>query len=1048
MLDSLRTQAPDRASAERLWTSPAATIGIITAVGLAYFFAAQLGLALLTATERVAVFWPASGIATGTLLALGRWTRVPVAVAVLGASVAAALLSDRNVWAALAFGLCNAGEALLAAWLIERWFGASFNIDSLHRVLGLFAAAGVAAATAAVGASGAMKLFGPSTAASLDIWEVWFASDALGIVTVAPLLIGVAAAVRDAPSWRELLEGSLGVVAVTATIGSLLAILSGPWSLIAPASLLFPLLLWLGYRCRPVFAAAAVFTIAAAIVLTTTHEFGRYGDPAQPIAVRVIAAQIAMLGTAMAALALAALFAERRRYEATIVASEARLRSLLGALPAAIYTTDEAGHITYCNQAAVDLWGTRPELGKTHWSDVCRLRYLDGTPMPHDQRPTQMCLKHGRAIRDREALLERADGTRVPIIPCPAPFFDEHGALAGVVSMKIDISELKRAEAALNERNAQLELAGRAARVGSYTLDFATGIVQLSPGCAAIYGLPEGTVEMSHDEGRARVHQKDLARLDALFAQASKEQRYEFVAQFRIDRANDGQVRWIEARNLVSYEAGRPSRIVGISIDITERKQAEAVLKGSERRLAEALTAGRVIAFEWDAITGQSRRSANAALILGLEEVGGMQGSQHYNILGQVHPDDREGFQRRIRDLCPENPSYAMSFRYCHPDGRQLWLEETAQGEFDAMGRLLRVRGLTRDITDRRQAERALEERNMQLSLAGRAALVGSFAYDFDTEQMQISEGYAAIHGLPPGTRQMTCGMWKAGVHQEDVARYDELRRHVFHEQRAEYGAEYRIVRGTGEVRWIEARCFVTYRADGRPLRVVGVNIDVTDRKRAEDHQHMLVAELDHRVKNVLATVSAIASRTQDEDASGGDFVAALAGRIKSMAATHELLSRRHWKGIAMSELVRRELAPYATRTNTDINGPELTLSPEAGQAVSMVLHELTTNAAKHGALNASSGRVCVRWYPVTNGNADPRVCIEWRETGGPLVQTPKKSGYGMEVIRDLIPYELGGTVDLAFAPEGVRCDLDIPGAKPNGGNRLLQRHDQLAAGA
>jgi two-component sensor histidine kinase len=229
---------------------------------------------------------------------------------------------------------------------------------------------------------------------------------------------------------------------------------------------------------------------------------------------------------------------------------------------------------------------------------------------------------------------------------------------------------------------------------------------------------------------------------------------------------------------------------------------------------------------------------------------------------------------------------------------------------------------------------------------------------------------------------------------------------------------------------------------------VVGVNIDITDRKRAEEHQSMLVAELDHRVKNVLATVSAVASRTQDADVSRAEFVAALSGRIQSMATTHELLSRRQWKGVSLRGLVRRELAPYSTLTNTDISGPELTLTPEAGQAVSMVLHELTTNAAKHGALSSPNGRVCIRWYRVRNGNADPRVCIEWRETGGPAVRVPRKSGYGMEVIRDLIPYELAGTVDLVFASEGVRCDLNIPVGKRNGGDRSVQHHDHVAASA
>jgi PAS domain S-box-containing protein len=472
-------------------------------------------------------------------------------------------------------------------------------------------------------------------------------------------------------------------------------------------------------------------------------------------------------------------------------------------------------------------------------------------------------------------------------------------------------------------------------------------------------------------------------------------------------------------------------RIVGIGIDFTERKQAEAELRESENRLADALAAGQVIAFEWDAVTRRSRRSANAAMILGCEEAGSVHGLQYDGFFPQVHPDDRESFRARLRDIRPDNPSYALSFRFRSPDGRLLWLEEAAKGEFDAAGRLLRIKGLTRNITERKKAERALAERNLQLSLAAKAALVGSFSCDVETGEIQFSEGYAAIHGLPEGTSRTTRSIWEDGVHPEDLGRVDELRRRAFRDQRREYGLEYRIVRSTGEVRWIEARCFVSYHGNGRAERIVGVNIDVTERKRAEEHQRLLAAELDHRVKNILATVSAVASRTQDASLSQEQFAATLAGRIQSMAATHELLSGRQWKGVSLRELVRRELAPYMTGNNTDINGPELTVSPEAAQTVSMVLHELTTNAAKHGALSTEDGRVSVRW-----SRRNGQVGIEWHEIGGPAVATPERSGYGTDVIRDLIPYELGGTVELSFAYEGVRCVLSIPTAELNGDNR------------
>ena len=137
--------------------------------------------------------------------------------------------------------------------------------------------------------------------------------------------------------------------------------------------------------------------------------------------------------------------------------------------------------------------------------------------------------------------------------------------------------------------------------------------------------------------------------------------------------------------------------MIGVNIDITERKQTEALLNESKVRLADALAAGQVIAFEWDALTRRTQRSDSAHPILGCVD-----GSR---FLEQVHADDRAHFKAQIRSLSPVNPSYALSFRFVCPDGRQIWLEETAKGEFDDQGKLLRVKGLTRDITERKELE-------------------------------------------------------------------------------------------------------------------------------------------------------------------------------------------------------------------------------------------------------------------------------------------------------------------------------------------------------
>jgi PAS domain S-box-containing protein len=592
------------------------------------------------------------------------------------------------------------------------------------------------------------------------------------------------------------------------------------------------------------------------------------------------------------------------------------------------------------------------------------------------------------------------------------PDRDPYGSIIGWIACVSDITASKQAE-----RAALAALAGRAALVGNHADDPVLEKMTICDGYAAIHGLPEGTTETTRREWRARVHPEDLARVEENRARNFHDKLEVYNVDYRILRAS-GEVRWIEARGIVAYDAdGQPRRVVGINIDVTERKQVESLLKESKTRLSDALTAGQVVAFEWDAATGHSQRSDNADRIMGLVGDG--------CFLKQVRPDDRDDFGICIRGLSPGNPSYALTFRFVRSDGGQVWLEETARGEFDGKGRLLRVKGLTRDITERKEAELALAERNAQLALAGRAALVGVYAYDVKAEKVQISEGYAAIFGFPDGTTEMPRSQWVARVHPEDLERIEDLRNRAFRDRQDQYNTEYRIhVPGRG-VYWIEARSFISYDGDGHPRRVAGVNIDVTQRKRAEERQSVLVAELDHRVKNVLASVSAVVSHTQRESTSVANFVEALDGRIRSMAMTHELLSSNRWQGISLGELVRCELAPYAIRHNTEIDGPEVLLKPEAGQAMAMVLHELATNAAKYGALSTEYGYVAVRWDRRLNGQARP-LELEWRESGGPLVVATGKPSYGTSTIRNLIPYEFGGTVDLALAPEGVCCRLEL----------------------
>jgi len=205
-----------------------------------------------------------------------------------------------------------------------------------------------------------------------------------------------------------------------------------------------------------------------------------------------------------------------------------------------------------------------------------------------------------------------------------------------------------------------------------------------------------------------------------------------------------------------------------------------------------------------------------------------------------------------------------------------------------------------------------------------------------------------------------------------------------------------------------------------------GVVRDITERKQIELHQELLVAELDHRVKNILAQVAVVAVSTRQGSRSMDEFLRSLSGRIQSMAAAHTLLSKSGWQGVGLDALVRNQLAPYATDTNVTISGTDVMLPAAEIQAVARVLHELATNAAKYGALSIPGGHVAVNWDRKPNGNGI-NLMLVWQELGGPQVKSEVQSSYGTTLIRHLIPHELGGMVDLVFASEGVSCRIEIP---------------------
>jgi len=314
----LRHGQRQRTTADDLTRRWVGGIGLTAAVGSVYFLAGLLGIRLLMPPEGIAVFWPAAGISSGVLIALGRSARWPVAAGAASATIVANLVAKADIWTTCAFVLGNTAEPLIIAGLIEHYLGARFSLDRLRPVLCLLAAAVAGPTVAGIGWTVVYRLFHTSTVPMLTTWQHWFGSDITGVVTVAPVVIWIASAVRQPPPRSELIEGTAALVALAVMTGIIFSLPQEVWETVMPVAWLFPILLWLAARCRPIFAAAGAFMVSLTVVSTTIFGIGHFGKIGLPIGERILQAQTAILVVAIFALVLAALFAERRANEARL----------------------------------------------------------------------------------------------------------------------------------------------------------------------------------------------------------------------------------------------------------------------------------------------------------------------------------------------------------------------------------------------------------------------------------------------------------------------------------------------------------------------------------------------------------------------------------------------------------------------------------------------------------------------------------------------------------------------------------------------------------
>jgi PAS domain S-box-containing protein len=324
---------------------------------------------------------------------------------------------------------------------------------------------------------------------------------------------------------------------------------------------------------------------------------------------------------------------------------------------------------------------------------------------------------------------------------------------------------------------------------------------------------------------------------------------------------------------------------------------------------------------------------------------------------------------------------------------------------------------------ERAAAHEQLRRSDSRLRLALAGARAGAWEWDAGTGDLDWSPEMFAITAIAseagaPGLE--TClNMIEAEYRRKAVSDLKSAFR-----KGGTFTTEFRIRRTDGAVIWIGISGIVEHVETGKPLRAYGILQDVTERKAHEEQIHLLMREVNHRSKNMLSLVQAIARQTAAR--APQDFIGCFTERIQALAANQDLLIRNEWNGVDFEDLVRAQLAHFADLVGSriDVDGPKLRLNAAAAQAIGLALHELATNAGKYGALSTDRGRVNVCWATVGD-----IFTMSWTERDGPPISAPKRRGFGTTVIEAMAKQSLDGVVDLDYAPSGVTWQLVCPAA-------------------
>jgi PAS domain S-box-containing protein len=592
------------------------------------------------------------------------------------------------------------------------------------------------------------------------------------------------------------------------------------------------------------------------------------------------------------------------------------------------------------------------------------------------------------------------------------------------VSVVEDISEQKRAELALRESREDLERAQALARTGSWRLDVASGEIAMSGELRRLFCDMKGS--LTYKNFLAATHPGDRGHVKrnwkAALKGASCDTECRLIA--------GGKTTWVHVRAELQFDdQGTLLSTFGTVQDISDKKEAEEQLRQSEERLRLSNEAADICTFTIDLESGLAQSSPELAAMLGVVKVA----VAIEEAFSRVHREDvarvRAQYEAALRG--GGDGKFKADFRFVRPGGEIRWI--TWAGRVDFRGVPANqvpfcVAGACVDITERMKAQEAVQASEARFRGIFEHAATGIAILDLQGRFESCNSAYSTMAGY---TEEELCGLnFREVLHPDDRDIDLAENRRLLAQEISSFAISNRLIRKDGRAIWRYKHVSLLRNAAGTPARIISLVTDMTERKRHEERINLLMSEVNHRCKNMLSVVQAIARQTAATNP--GNFVECFGERIQALAASQDLLVKNEWNGVDLRELAQSQLGHFKDLIGTriELGGAPLLITAPAAQTVGMALHELATNAGKYGALSDDKGCVEVRWsLEPGEGGADTFV-MSWCERGGRHVAEPSHSGFGTTVLRQVAKEGLAARVELDFASTGLVWRLQCAAAE------------------